>query len=73
MDLNLEDKTSSTIKYEEAFLKYVKNEYCAKHRHMLVNKLHSLLSSNPIPSAMASGPCLSFIDPYDLSNDHDEY
>jgi hypothetical protein len=25
MDLNLEDETTSTIKYEEAFLKYVKN------------------------------------------------
>jgi hypothetical protein len=63
MDINLEDETSYTTQYLVAFLKYVENEYCAKHRHMLVNKLPSLPSSNPISSAMASGSCQSSFDP----------
>jgi hypothetical protein len=32
MDINSEDETSYTIQYQEAFLKYVENEYCAKPR-----------------------------------------
>jgi len=32
MDINPEDKTSYTTEYQEAFSKYVENEYCAKHR-----------------------------------------
>jgi len=32
MDINPEDETSYTTHYQEAFLKYVENEYCAKHR-----------------------------------------
>jgi len=31
MDINPEDQTSYTTQYQEAFLKYVENEYCAKH------------------------------------------
>jgi DNA-directed RNA polymerase delta subunit len=31
MDINLEDETSNTIQYQEAFLKNVGNEYCTKH------------------------------------------
>jgi len=31
MDINPEDETSYTIQYQEAFLKYIENEYCAKH------------------------------------------
>jgi len=31
MDINPEDETSYTTQYKEAFLKYMKNEYCAKH------------------------------------------
>jgi len=31
MDINPEDETSYTTQYQEAFLKYVENEYCAKH------------------------------------------
>ena len=40
---------------------------------MLVNKHESLLSSNPIPSATASGSCQSCFDPSDLSSDDEEY
>jgi hypothetical protein len=31
MDINPEDETSYTTQYQEAFLKSVENEYCAKH------------------------------------------
>jgi hypothetical protein len=31
MDINPVDETFYTIQYQEAFLKYVENEYCAKH------------------------------------------
>jgi len=31
MDINPEEKTSYTTQYQEAFLKYVENKYCAKH------------------------------------------
>ena len=54
MNINPEDETSYTTQYQEAFLKYVENEYCAKHRCMLVNKLNSLPSSNHIPSATSA-------------------
>jgi hypothetical protein len=32
MDINPEDETSYPTKYQEAFLKYLVNEYCAQHR-----------------------------------------
>jgi hypothetical protein len=31
MDMNPVDETSYTTHYQEAFLKYVENEYCTKH------------------------------------------
>jgi len=31
LDINLEDETSYTTQYQEAFLKDMENEYCAKH------------------------------------------
>jgi hypothetical protein len=68
MDINPEDETSYTTHYQQAFLKYVENEYSAKHPHMPVNKLQSLPSSNPILSATASGYCRSSFDLYDVSN-----
>jgi hypothetical protein len=73
MDINPEDETSYTTQYQEAFLKHVENEYCDKHRRMLVNKLETLPSSNLIPSAMASGSYQSSFDPYDSSSDDKEY
>jgi len=73
IDINPEDETSYTTQYQEAFLKYVENEYCPKHRHVPVNKLERLPSSNLIPSTTASGSCQSSIDPYDLSSDDDNY
>jgi len=73
MDINPEDKTSYTTQYQEAFLKYVENEYWAKHRCVPVNKLETVRSSNLVPSATASGSYQSSFDPYDLSSDDEEY
>jgi len=73
MDINAEDETSYTTQYQEAFLKYVENEYCAKHRRVLVNTLETVPSSNLVPSATASGSYQSSFDPYDMSSDDEEY
>jgi len=73
MDINAEDETSYTMQYQEAFLKCVENEYCAKHWYVPVIKLETLPSSNLIPSAMASGSCQSCFDQYDLFSDDEEY
>jgi hypothetical protein len=37
MNINPEDKTSYTTQYQQAFLKYVENKYCAKHRRVPFN------------------------------------
>jgi hypothetical protein len=51
----------------------VENEYCAKHRRVLVNKLETIPSSNHVPSATASGSYQSSFDSYDLSCDDEAY
>jgi len=73
MAINPEDNISYTTQYQEAFLKYVENEYCTKHQCVPVKKHKSFPSSNFIHSAMASGSCQSFFYPYDLSSDDEEY
>jgi hypothetical protein len=73
MDINPQDETSYTTQYPEAFLKFVENEYCAKHRHVPVNKLETVTSCNLVPSATASGSYQSSFDPDDLSSDDEEY
>jgi hypothetical protein len=73
MDIDPEDETSYTAQYQEAFLKNVKNEYCAKHQCVPVNKLETVPSSNLVPSATASGSNQSSFDPYHLSIDDDHY
>ena len=73
MDINPEDETSYTSQYPEAFLKYVENEYCAKHRRGPVNKLETVPSGNVVLSARASGSYQSSFAPYDLSSDDEEY
>jgi hypothetical protein len=55
MDINPEDETSYTTQYEEAILKYVEDEYCAKHRYVPVNKLECVLCSNRSSFATGSG------------------
>jgi len=73
MDINPEDETSYTTQYQEAFPKYVENEYCAKHRRVLVIKHETVLSSNLIPAATVPGSWQSSFDSYDLTSDDDEY
>ena len=73
IDINPEDETSSTTQYQEAFLKYVDNEYCAKHRQLSVTKHEKLLSNDFIHSAMPSQSGQSSFDPYDLSSGDEEY
>jgi len=73
MDINPEDETSYTTKYHGACLKYVENEYCAKHRHVRLNKHASLPRSKLNPSETVLGSCQSSFDAYDLSSDDEEY
>jgi len=73
MNIHPEDEASYTTQYQEAFVKYVENEYCANHQRVPVNNHDSLLCSNLIPSAMAFGSCQSSFDPYNLSSDDEEY
>ena len=73
MDINLDNETSYTTHYQEAFLKDVVNKYSAKHQCVPVNKPEKVLSSNLVPSTTASGSGQSSFDPYDLSSDDDDY
>jgi len=73
MDINPEDETSYTTQYQEAFLKHVENEYCAKRRREPVNKLETIPSNNLPPCATASGSYQLSFDPYDLSSIDEEY
>jgi len=73
MDINPEDETSYTTQHQVAFLKYVENEYSAKHRRVPVNELETVPTSNLVPSATASGCYQSSFDPYDLSSDDEDY
>jgi hypothetical protein len=73
MYINPQYETSYTTQYQEAFLKYVENEYCTKHRRVPVHNLVTVPSSNLVPSATASGSYQSSIDPYDSSSNDEEY
>jgi len=63
MDINPEEEISCTTQYQEAFLKYVENEYCAKCRRFSVTKHEQLPKNDFIPSAMASQSGQSSFDP----------
>jgi hypothetical protein len=71
--INPEDETTYTTQYQKDFLKYVENEYWAKHRRMPVIKPKSVSSSNLVTSSMSSGSRQSSFDPYDLSSNDEEY
>jgi len=73
MDINPEDETSYTTQYLEAFLKYVENEYSAKHRHLPVTKPESVLHDNFLSPTMASRYGQSTYNPYDMSSNDDKY
>jgi hypothetical protein len=36
MDINADDEASYTTQYQEAFLQYVENEYCAKYQPLSI-------------------------------------
>jgi len=71
--LNPEDETSYTTQCQEAILKYMENQFGAKHQRVPVKKHESFQHSNLIHSATALPSCQSSLDPYDLSGDDEEY
>jgi len=73
MDINPEDEISYTTLNQQAILKYVENEYCAKHRRLPVTKLGSILNNNLVSCTMASRSGQSAYDAYCLSSDDEEY
>ena len=73
LDINPEDETSYTTQYQAAFLKYVENEYCAKHICLLVSESETISNNNLVFSAMASRCGHSSYDPDHLCSDDDEY
>jgi len=73
MDIHPGNKTSYTTHYQEAFLKDVENEYCAKPRWVQVIEPESVASSKLVLSAKVSGSGSSSCDPYDLFSNDEEY
>jgi hypothetical protein len=73
MDINHEDETSYTTQYQEAILKSVENEHCAKHRQLLVVNSDITLNNNLSSFKMASRSGQYSYDPYDLTSDNNEY
>jgi len=73
IDIHPEDTTSHNTQYQEAFLTYVENKYCAKHRHFPIIEPGRVASNNLFYSTMASGSGQSSFDQYELPSDHEEY
>jgi hypothetical protein len=73
LDISPDDETSYTTQYQSAFLKCLEDEYCAKHRRVLVNTLEYLPISTLIPFPVDSGFSDSSFDPNELSSDHEKY
>jgi hypothetical protein len=72
MDINPEDETSYTTQYQKGFLKYVDNEYCAKHRQVPVNKLERYQAAISFPLQWLHGltnhPLIHMICPAMMRN-----
>ena len=66
-------ETSYTTQYQEGFLEYLENEYCAKHQRVPVIESECVPSKDILPSATASASGESSFDPYDLSCDDEQY
>jgi len=73
MDSYPENETSFTTQYHEAFLMYVKNEDCPKHRYLPVIDHESVPSIHRFFPAMASRSGQSSYNAYDMSSNDDEY
>jgi hypothetical protein len=72
-DINPEVKNSYTTQSQEVCLKYVENEYCAKHRYLLVINSDIRLHNNLSFFEMATRSGQSFYNPYNFSSDDDNY
>jgi len=73
LHFNPDDETSNTTKYQEALLRCVENEYCAKHRCLPIIKPDRVPSNNLFLSTTHSGSGQSSFDPYYLSSNYEEY
>jgi len=73
MDIHPEDETSYTTQYQQDFLKYVENEYCARHNHVLVTKPRSIVNNNLVCSGRGPRSGRSCDDTDDFSSDDVEY
>ena len=73
IDINPEDETSYTTKYQKVSLKYLENKYGAKYSQMSIITPDRVLSNNPFPRAMAFRSGQTSVDPYDLSSNDKEY
>jgi len=73
LHINLENKTTYSIHYEEAFLKYVQNENCAKQPRLPITQPESILPNNLFSPLIASGSSQSSYDLYDLSDSDEKY
>jgi len=72
ININTKNDNSDTIQYQEAFQKYVENEYCTKNRRLPVIEPESVPTNNILSSAMASRSGQSSHNPYNLSRDDEE-
>jgi hypothetical protein len=73
MDINPKEEVCNTIQYQEAFLKYVENEYCAKDLRMTDINPENAFYTNFFASAKVSRLCPSSFESYDSSSDDGEY
>jgi len=73
MDINPEGETSYTTQYKQAFLKYVENGYCTKHRQLSVTQHEKVQINDFIQSAMPSQSGQSSFDSYDSSSGDEKY
>jgi len=73
MGINPENETAHTTQYQEAFLKYVENKYCAKHKRLPVTESDKTLNNNLSTFEIACRSAQSSHNPYDLCSGSDEY
>jgi len=73
MDINSEKEALYTTQHQNVMLKYMENEYCAKHRRLPVSKSESIPHNNLFSPTIASRCGQSSYDLSDLSTYDEEY